>query len=85
MTHDELLELVNQIEEYAFYERTETGEYWTSLCNMVNQTDAMSDEFKVAYEKEVKDTLEFILENCELEIESNTKTYMTTSIRWKNE
>ena len=66
LTHEELEELTEELQEYASYEDTEVGEYWASLVHLERETDCMSDSFKVAYQQEVIETLQFIKENYRL-------------------
>lgn len=82
MKHEERLKHIKEIMRYAQYEGSEAGEYWQSLCDMGCRSDMMSEEFMIAYDKELEEVLKDLQENYEIAEEKKTHvvTYYHTRL-----
>lgn len=75
MNWEEISRMQGELEEFASYEGSEAGEYWSALTNFGSRTDMMSKEFEEVYIKELKSTLEWVKDNFELVEKEYTHTY----------
>ena len=88
VSSEELEKYIEELQEYASYEDTEVGEYWTSLVDLKREMVYMSDSFREAYEKEVIETLQFIKENYRLTEETiipNVYPVKVKTLEWIGE
>lgn len=85
LTDEELEKYVEELQEYATYERTEVGEYWDSLVNLKREMYCMSTPFKRAYQQEIISTLKFIKENYKwttVTVTPNREPVIVKELEW---
>ena len=84
MTYEELLELKEELENYANIEGTELGDYCLGLCSLVSYTNYLcSPEFKKILEEEMKSFLREFETRCE--IVEKEETYKVKTLVWNEE
>ena len=76
--YTKLCDIAKELQEYADYEGSELGEYWSRLIELKDRaTDIASPEFMAAYIKEMEENLAYAKESFEIEevVESTTTRY----------
>ena len=83
MKEDYLMEKeIKELEEYANMEGTEIGELCHVLIRMANYRDYMSDEFRLALEKEIKSQLNMFKGSTQIVEKVETFTQKFKELEW---
>ena len=57
---------IEELKKYTEYEQNELGEAWIMLCEIHNRGDYLSEHFKNAVRKEIKDQLEYVKKHTKI-------------------
>lgn len=76
-------QMCEELGEMAQYEGTETGEYWSSLSELVKDSYLMSEDFRNAFEAEVREQYFWYKRNFKLEVHECTRKHIMKELVFK--
>jgi hypothetical protein len=80
--HEELEELVTQLEEYCAHENDEHGEFVRGLCFVANYSYCMEPDFINSLTKQMEWELQNYIEHCKIVKTEETYTREYIELEW---
>jgi hypothetical protein len=83
---DDLYEMATELEQAAELEGAELGEWWSALAGLIPRVfDGASEEFRSAFEKELRSEHKRLKEEFRIEETTETKTVTYRELKHESE